>query len=162
MLTFENWTDQTDPEKPTQADLPMLPDGRHAAQINYVAVKTETWAQNQLNPQGTIILLGIDVPNHKRVWESVPIDRRSKLEALCRSAGVARPTPPDPWDEDQLKGKWVSIETVVRMSKAGREFVAVERFHGDKQPLPDFPERPKATKPKAERPEDLTPDDIPF
>lgn len=161
MLTFESWqTDDTSGEKPAQADLPMLPDGRHAGEINYVAIKTAKWAENQLNVDGTYILLGIDVPNYKRVWESVPVDRRAKIEAVCRSAGVARPTPTDPWDENQLKGQWVSIETVIGIGKSGKEYVRVERFHGDKKPLPATPPRP--AKPAKEPAEDQFPDDIPF
>jgi hypothetical protein len=161
MLTFDSWaTDESNGEKPAQADLPMVPDGRHAGEINYVAIKTAKWAENQLNVEGTYILLGIDVAGFKRVWESVPVDRRAKVEAVCRSAGVARPTPPDPWDEDQLKGKWVSIETVVGIGKSGKEYVRVERFHGDKKPLPDLPTRP--AKPAKQPAEDQFPDDIPF
>lgn len=161
MLTFDSWaTDESQGDKPAQADLPMLPDGRHAGEINYVAIKTAKWCENQLNAEGTYILLGIDVPGYKRVWESVPVDRRAKIEAVCRSAGVAKPTPPDPWDEEQLKGQWVSIETVVGIAKSGKEYVRVERFHGDKKPLP--PEQPKAKRPAKEPVEDQFPDDIPF
>jgi hypothetical protein len=161
MLTFDSWaTDESNGEKPAQADLPMLTDGRHAGEINYVAIKTAKWCENQLNAEGTFILLGIDVPGYKRVWESVPVDRRAKIEAVCRSAGVAKPTPPDPWDEEQLKGQWVSIETVVGIAKSGKEYVRVERFHGDKKPLPT--EQPKAKRPAKEPVEDQFPDDIPF
>lgn len=161
MLTFDSWqTDDTSGERPAQADLPLLPDGRHAGEINYVAIKTAKWCENQLNVDGTYILLGIDVPNYKRVWKSVPVDRRAKIEAVCRSAGVPRPTPTDPWDESQLKGQWVSIETVIGIGKSGKEYVRVERFHGDKKPLPATPPRP--ANPAKEPVEDQFPDDIPF
>jgi hypothetical protein len=113
----------------------MLPDGTHVAEIKWAGIQAKEWAKRDGNPDGQVLTVKLEVSaKYKPVWESIPCQQRGRIEQLCRSARVDPPA--GDWDEGQLKGQCVSIETVLALSKAGNEFVKVVTWKPGPEQLP--------------------------
>lgn len=113
----------------------MLPDGTHVAEIKWAGIQAKEWAKRDGNPDGQVLTVKLEVsPKYKPVWESIPCQQRGRIEQLCRSARVDPPA--GDWDEEQLKGKLVTVGTVLALSKAGNEFVKVSAWKPGPEQLP--------------------------
>jgi len=109
-----------------------------------------------------VLTVKIVVPNYKPQWESIPCHFFGKVAALCSAAGVTPPSKTSPqWDETQLVGRSVAIETLLAVSKAGNEYVKVSRItaatKAEPAPAAKAPQRRTSQSTK-----ELPEDDIPF
>tara|TARA_Y100001973_G_C5201484_1_gene338043 strand:- start:1223 stop:1696 length:474 start_codon:yes stop_codon:yes gene_type:complete len=157
MITFD-WTMEDD--EPAYGSQPMLPDGKHVAKIAYVKCKTADWCKGERNPDGSYLLLGLDVTGHARVWDSIPINRKARVQAVCLAAKVPLPTPDAEWDELTLLDEYVTINSELRTSsKSNKEYVAIRSY--DARQEEKKPTKSRAVKKKQEE-VDVAPDDIPF
>lgn len=162
-----NWDAFADDSAPAAAENDALcPEGTHVGTIGWAKVQPKDWAKNaKANPEGLCLTVRIDVkPGIKAVFESIPCQRRGAIEALCRSARVDPPA--GQWDEQTLVGQAVTFESVIALSKQGRDYVKIEKF----KPNADLPpaavlERPAAKRTatqKADAASGASNDDIPF
>lgn len=116
----------------------MVPDGRHTGEIVDAKVKSLPFLKNDKNPDGRGIVVTIAIPKYAPIESIIPANFRGKVEALCRAAGVPLPARGQEWSEECLIGRTVTVETVLAVSKAGRDYVRVDRWHASpSQPLPD-------------------------
>ena len=159
--------------QPTQAapvddrDRPLVPDGRHTATIVWAGEQARDWAKCDDNPTGAVLTVKLDFGQQWRPqWESIRGHWRGAIEAVCRAARVEAPTSGEDWDVKQLLGQVVAIDTVLAVSKAGREYVRVDKWHAGAAPLPveirKAPARTPARKAAAEFKAANGDDDIPF
>lgn len=109
--------------------LPMVPAGRHSGTIVDAKWKRVTWNVSDANKDGLSLVLTVSVRNHQPVEAIIPAHFRGKLEAICKSAGVTAPVRGVDWHEQTLMDRPVVIETVQAVSKSGREYVRVEKWH---------------------------------
>ena len=140
----------------------LCPEGRHTATVVWCGIQAKEWAKNPSNEEGHVLAVKLDVKaGIKAVWESIPCHQRGKIEALCRAAGVEPPR--GDWDEQTLKGRTLSFESVLAISKKGNDFVKIERFLPGPEPLPASMRAPANRTPlqKADAVAAST-DDIPF
>ena len=157
MITFD-WTMQDDE---VGDELPMLPNGKHVAKINYVRLKQADWCKSSRNEAGNYLLLGIDVNGYQRIWDSIPVDKKARIQAVCLAAKVALPKPNEEWDELSLIGEFVTLNSESRTSnKSGREYVAIKGY--DTRPENKKPVAKSRAVKKKEEEVDVAPDDIPF
>lgn len=150
-----------------EADLPILPDGPHVGEIKVSLIKQYDWAKHETNPNGECLTVKIAVSGYRPIWESVPCHYAGKVAALCRSARVEPPSKANPkFDENCLVGQFVTIETLLAISKKGNEFVKVERFKPSTPPLPEAVKKSaprKTATQKVDAPaKEVADDDIPF
>jgi hypothetical protein len=166
----ELWTDDpTIDPKPTGDDLPMCPDGEHAGEITKAKRKDLKFMVKPDNPRGTSLVLEVEVSNYRPVEAIVPAQMRWLIESVCRAASVNIPVRGEEWDEEQLVGRQVRIDTVYGLAKSGREYVRVEKWLKGPDPLPEpkpaaikaTPKRTPAAKVEAAG-QGGEPDDIPF
>lgn len=151
-------------------NLPLLPDGTHTGEITEAREKRLKFMEGDKNPDGLALVLTIDVSKYQQVQAIVPANYRGKIEAIARAAGVAIPVRGQEWDEQQLVGRTVTVETVLAVSKKGTEYVRVERWlPSPSKPLPaevakrQPPARSQSQKAHREFTANAqTPDDIPF
>lgn len=131
-----NW-DQfaaTEDEAPA-GDEQLCPEGTHVATIGWSKVQPKDWAKTKSNPDGMCLTVRLDIKKGiKAVFDSIPCDRRGSIEALCRSARIDPPR--GDWDEGDLVGQVVTVETVLAVSKQGRDFVKVTSYKPGPAPLP--------------------------
>lgn len=152
-----------------EKDRPLLPEGTHTVSIVWAGEQVRDWAKHEKdNPAGTVLSVKLDCgPKWQPVWESIRTHWRGAIEALCRSARVAPPTSGQEWSEKDLVGQWVTIETVNAISKAGREYVKIEKWragppiNGETVKVETRAARTPAAKVKASAPA-IGSDDIPF
>ena len=113
-----------------EKDRPLLPEGTHTVSIVWAGQQLRDWAKHDPdNLAGAVLTVKLDCgPKWQPVWESIRIHWRGAIEALCRSARVAPPSSGVDWSEQQLVGQFVTIETVNAISKAGREYVKIEKW----------------------------------
>lgn len=160
-----NW-DQfgTAEDERATGDEQMCPEGTHAATIGWSKVQPKEWAKTKANPDGMCLTVRLDIKKGiKAVFDSIPCDRRGSIESLCRSARVEPPR--GDWDEGDLVGQAVTVETVIAVSKAGRDYVKVAKYKPGPAPLPaEVRERANRTPTqKADAAASVaTHDDIPF
>jgi hypothetical protein len=161
-----NWDDFADTSE-TQSDAgaeQLCPEGTHVATIGWVKIQPKDWAKGKNNPEGQCLTVRLDFSKEiKSVFDSIPCDRRGSIEALCRSARIEPPR--GDWDETQLKDHAVTVETVIAVSKAGRDYVKVERYKPNADPLPKaVAERTvnRTATQKADAASGASGDDIPF
>lgn len=149
--------------------LPRLPDGRHTGEIVEAREKVLEFMKSDKNPTGLSLIVTVDVSRYDPVESIIPSNFRGKIESIATAAGVPVPVRGQDWDEQQLVGRTVTIETVQAVAKTGREYVRVEKWHpSPSKPLP--PEVAKRQPParsqtqKAHRAftENAAADDIPF
>lgn len=159
-----NWDSFGDDATRDTAGDQLCPEGRHTAIIVWCGIQTKEWAKGANNEGGHVVVVKLDVkPGIKPVWESIPCHQRGKVEALCRAAGVEPPR--GEWDEQVLKDRAVSFESVLAISKAGNDFVKIEKFFPGPEPLPAAMRAPANRTPKQKADAVAaagTNDDIPF
>ena len=164
------WDDFTGLEETADGSEPevICPEGEHVGTIDGVLLRTKDFARHATkNPEGKVLTVIIDVkPGIKKVWDDIPCDRLSVVQALCASAGVHPPSRGE-WDEKQLKGKAVRFESVIVLGKAGGEFVRVAKYLKGVDPLPKAVSARTPAKRTATQKADAaatagTGDDIPF
>lgn len=141
----------------------LCPDGTHVATIGWVKLQPKDWAKSATNEHGMCVTVRLDIGKGiKAVFDSIPCDRRGSVEALCRSARLDPPR--GEWDETQLKGQVVTVETVLALSKSGNDYVKVVKYKPNAEPLPkEVRDRPARTATqKADAASNAPSDDIPF
>lgn len=135
------------------AVLPASQSGKpHVGEIVKVSVvkKDYDWAKHaELNPQGKCLVLEVAVGNYKPVESTLPCHFTGKIAAMCRSARVHPPVRGEDWDEGQLLGKTVIVETVTVVSSRGTEYARVEKWIANAEPLPKEVAARPAAKPVA-------------
>jgi hypothetical protein len=162
-MRFDEYWDDNDVGA-TPDPLPMAPDGRHTGTIADVKVKDLSFIT--ANPKGTSLVITIAIRECQLVESIVPVNYRGKVEAICKAAGLPAPMPSEEWDEKQLIGRTVTVDTLQAVAKSGREYVQVNKWHTNpSQPLPP-PRSPAArastTKAAKAFKETAGSDDIPF
>lgn len=159
-----NWDDFADAGATAATSVEQLcPDGIHVAEIQSAREATKEWFKSERNPHGKCLTVRMKVRDGiKHVYHDIPADRRGMLEALCGAAGVALTR--GEWDEKQLEGRIVTIETALRVSKRGNEYVAVTQCTpGPELAKPEARARPARTQTqKADQASSAHHDDIPF
>lgn len=163
----EFWKEPAATHTEVVSNLPVVPDGTHVGQIKFVDVREKDRAKCDANPSGTVLLLLVEVSGYQAFFVDVPVHHRARIEAVCRSAGVEPPDPSLEWDERQLKGRTVTVETIHGIAeKTGRDYVRVERWKPGTKPLPaavrNAPTRSVAKKADAIVKAAGGDDDIPF
>jgi len=166
--------DETDDRPVTAVDensLPLVPDGTHVGEVKWCGFKDVDfdWAKAPNNPTGHCLRLKICVANYRPVWADIPCHFTGKVSAVCASARVEPPTKANPkWHEGDIVGKFVTIETVLKVSASGREYVRIDKW---KPGPPMLPKSVKAAEPAAAKQRattaqkitsQLPDDDIPF
>jgi hypothetical protein len=164
-----NW-DAFITEAANQADeaATLPPDGRHVGEI--VSARLEDvpfdWAKSENNPNGTCLVVFVEVPKFRQFKSSTPLHFSGKISALCASAAVTGPQRGTPIDTTlrSLEGRTVIVETALSVSGRGTEYVKVTKWIKNADPVPPAvkeraaPKRSQTAKANAE----LSPDDIPF
>lgn len=167
-MKFDRWWDSetSGHDQGGVAELTMCPNGKNAGEITKVDVKDKKFKQTMKNPDGTCLVLIVSVPGCQPVEALVPVDWRGMVEAVCRAAAITPPNGADDWDERQLVGRQVVIETVQGIGKNGREYVGIEKWHRGPDPLPEeIKKRSPARSQTAKAAQAFTegdPDAIPF
>jgi hypothetical protein len=157
------WPDDEQDSKPA-ADLPMPADGRHAGEI--VRVRAESFSfMERHGAGGRSLAIDVQIPKCRIVESIVSAAWRWKIGEICRAARVTPPARGEDWDEQQLVGRQVVIETVVGLRKDGTEYCRVDKWHPQQEPGPKVetaaaPPALAATKRRKPAAEDG--DDIPF
>lgn len=128
------WTD--DEEQDQGGDLPMCPDGEHAAEIVSAKWKDLKFMVKPGNPQGTSLVLGVEVRGHRPIEAIIPATMRWLIESVCRAASIPLPVKGQDWDCEQLLERQVRVKTVFVIAKSGREYVQVDKWIAGPEPLP--------------------------
>jgi hypothetical protein len=159
-MNFDRWWPQDDDGTAT-ADAPFVPDGEHVAKIVGVEWKDLKFKVEDRNPDGTCLVVKLEVTGFQRIEDLVPVHWRGKIEAVCRAASQPVPVRGEEWDEKTLVGQFVRISTVQGVAKSGREYVRIDTWIPGREPVPEaIRKAPKRAATKA-RPEGGE-DDIPF
>lgn len=156
------WTDDRASSEP----LPLAADGRHTGEITSAKEKRLDFMKSDQNRDGTSLVVTVEIPKAQPIESIVPCHFRGKVEALCRAAGVALPANGEDWDEQVLVGRTVTVETTHAVSKSGKEYVRIDRWHpSPSKPLPKSaaPARSQTAQAHREFTSNATNgDDIPF
>lgn len=160
-MNFDQWWADDEGQV---ADKPPLTPGGHNGQIVRVKTKPLSFMVDDKNPDGTSLVLGVDVTGYQELEVIVPAHWRALLTAICRAARVAPPQRGEDWDEQQLVGQYVAIECEATTSKSGREYTRVAKWLPQAAPPPA---NSKAAAPRVQpdrraKVKAADPDDIPF
>lgn len=137
------WDDEFDGDN--GGTLPLVPEGRHTGEIVKAQEKRLKFMEGERNPDGLSLVVTVDIPRYQQLEVIVPANFRGKIEAIARAAGVTLPVRGQEWDEQQLVGRTVTVETALAVSKKGTEYARVEKWlESPSKPLP-------ATKPAPAR-----------
>lgn len=166
-MRFDDWWPEDDEAAQTPAgNLPLAPEGRHTGEILSAEFKPLKFKVCPENQTGTCLVVKVGVPKAQPVEAIVPAQFRGLIERVCRAASVALPARDEDWDERQLVGRTVTIETVHGVGKTGREYVRIDKWHRGPDPLPEAvkraPARSQTAKAHKEFTETASADDIPF
>lgn len=148
--------------------LPMLPDDTHVAEITAAWIEPVDfdWAKSATNTEGKCLKLALEKNGFRQFEATVPCHFTGKVEAICRAARVDAPARGVDWDEKQLKGRVVAVETKQAVSQRGREYVRIEKWLPGPEQLPkavrETPARKPAAKAAAAFKEQANADDLPF
>jgi hypothetical protein len=163
-VNFDQWWDADDSPAPA-GDLTMCPDGRHTGEITKALFKDLKFKVSDQNRAGTSLVLEVQIPGHYPVEAIIPAQYRGLVEAVCRAARVDAPARGEDWDETQLVGQVVTIDTVLGVGKTGKEFIRIDKWHSGPPTVPKAvkatPARTSAAKVEAAG-QGGSPDDIPF
>lgn len=111
--------------------------GRHTGEIVDAKAKRLKFMESDANPDGTSIVVTLALPHSQPVEAIIPANYRGRIEAVARAAGVPLPVRGQDWDESQLIGRTVTVETLQAVSRGGKQYVRVEKwFPSPSQPLP--------------------------
>ena len=164
-----NWAEfaAADTAGPVGQALPLLADGTHVGEIVEVSIAEKPWCKAEIvNERGKSLVIVVSVRGHRDVEVTIPCHWGGKVDAVCRAARVQPPAAAE-WDEQQLVGKVVSIDTLQATSGKGTEYVRIEKWLPGPAPLPAAAApAPKPTRPPAKKADAAAkaaaPDDIPF
>lgn len=157
-MRFDEGWDDDDGGQDT-GSLPKLADGTHTGEIVDAKSKRLKFMESDKNPRGDSLIVTVDVRGYQPLECIIPATFRGKVEAVARAAGVTLPTRGEEWDERQLIGRTVTIETVLAVSKKGTEYVRVEKWR--ESPSKPLPPASPAVRRQAPAPLPAN-DDIPF
>lgn len=115
---------------------PLVPAGRHSAEIIEAKERSFKFFQEAKNPSGAGLVVVLSVTGCQAIETKTPIHFRGKIEAICRAARVPLPVPGEDWDERSLVGRMVVIETAQAARKDGSQYVQVQKWHAGPDPLP--------------------------
>jgi hypothetical protein len=155
-MRFENWHRSAEPED-SMARIPE--DGRHQATITSAREAKKKWLQRDKNPDGRCLDVRMDVAGWA-VEHAIPDSLTWKVEELCRAAGVPAPEPGEDWDEGQLVGRTVTIDTLQAVSPSGTAYVRVQKYIAAEPKATSQPAAAKRSRPVP--PPAPADDDIPF
>ena len=169
-MNFDTWWNWD--EEPRQTDTShtqRLPDGTHTGDIVHAEIKDLSFKVTDDNASGTSLVVRWSRHGYYPVEAIAPVTWRGMIEAICRAAGVAPPQRGQEWDERSLIGQVATIDIENAVSKAGKEFQKVTRWHASpRKPVAAepakkrAPARTPAAKANAEFKERADADDIPF
>lgn len=145
------------------SSLPLVPEGTHTGEIVDAVSKRLPFFKNDRNKNGDGLVVFVDVRGYRTMECPIPVTFRGKIEAVARAAGVPVPVRGEDWDEKQLIGRTVTVETIQAVSGKGTQYARVERWHeSPSKPLP--PERKPAARTPLQKADaaSATTDDIPF
>lgn len=112
-------------------------DGRHTGEIVDAKIKRLEFMKSDANRDGASIVVTVSLPNAQPVESIIPVNYRGRIEAVARAAGVSLPARGQDWDESQLIGRTVTVETLQAVAKSGKQYVRVEKWlPSPSQPLP--------------------------
>ena len=166
MIEFDEWWADGDEggQKDANADLPWPNDGEHPGEI--VRVRDETFEfMERHGAGGRCLAVDVKIKKARRLEALVSVTWRGKISEICRAARVHPPVKGEPWDEQQLVGRQVIVETVLGIAKSGREYCRIERWVPMSDPLPKVetrPAPPAAVTAATRKPAQAVEDDIPF
>jgi len=126
MVKFDDYWDFAD-EAPAGDGLPMPEDGIHPGKISRVRVQEFPFME-QFSPKGRSIAIEVEIGGCSSVEAIIPVTFRSKIVAACQSAGVPSPKRGEDWNQEQLLGRRVRVETVRKIPPSGNEYARVERW----------------------------------
>ena len=156
----EGWDDDG---RDDGAPLPMLPEGTHTGEIVDAKGKRLKFMERDSNPSGDTLELTVDIRGYRPLGCLIPATFRGLVEAVARSAGVPIPVRGEEWNEKQLIGRTVTVDTVQVVSAKGKQYARVEKWHeSPSKPLP--PERKPAARTPLQKADAAAAsnDDIPF
>lgn len=159
-MKFEDYWPEDDAPAGT-TDLPLCPDGTHTGEIIQAKAKRLEFMKRDGNADGACLVIVVDVPNAQPVETIIPATFRGKIEAVARAAGVPAPGRSDDWDEQQLVGRMVTIETVLAVSKKGTDYVRIEKWLPSPSKKIDAPKPASLATGRRAAPQPAG-DDIPF
>jgi hypothetical protein len=117
-----DWGDFPEDAKPQAREC--LPPGFHFGVIELVEEKPG-WRVTERNASGDCLSIWVDVERdgkRHRLFATVATNWLQKLAQIAASAGVPGPVRGEPvWDEQQLVGSRVYVETGTYEAKAGRD-----------------------------------------
>jgi hypothetical protein len=129
MMRFDDYWPEDDDEVEAHGPRQPVPDGTHNGRISAVQLVTQPWAVGDTNPSGDCLEVTVDVGTaYYTLRETVPLHWRGKLGAICDAARVPAPQRGVDWDESELEGCTVNVETAAAMSKAGKEYVRIAKW----------------------------------
>lgn len=162
-MRFDNvWMDD---DKAEGGNLPLAPEGTHTGEIISAKEKRLQFMQSDKNPDGLALVVVIDIPRYQQVECITPANYRGKLEAIARAAGIPLPSRDGDWDEKQLEGRTVTVQTLQAVSKKGTQYVRVEKWLPSPSQLQSKsapPARSQAAKAHKAFTANAASDDIPF
>lgn len=168
-MRFDDYFDDRD----NRAALPLLPESApgkpHIGTVIGAIEKRidQPWAKSDKNQSGVCLVLTVDVDKFAPFEATIPAHYTAKVAAVCRSARVPAPVAGEDWDESQLIGRVVTFESVVAVSARGTEYVRVNKWLPNGDPVPTPVAKPKpaartATKKADAASANVPSDDIPF
>lgn len=165
MIEFDEWwSDGDEGGQQDATDFPWPNDGEHAGEI--VRVRDEKLQfMERHGADGRCLAIDVQIPKARRLEALVSVTWRGKIGEICRAARVHQPAKGEPWDEQQLVGRQVVVETVLGIAKSGREYCRIERWVAMPDPLPKVetrPAPPAAVTAAKRKPAQAVEDDIPF
>lgn len=168
MMRFDDyWPEDSDEAEATGPRQP-VPDGTHNGRISRVQLVTKDWAISDTNSAGDCLEITVDVgASYYTLRETLPLHWRGKLGAICDAARVPAPQRGVEWDETQLEGCTVNVETATAMSKAGKEYTRISKWRvsGDgpiERPAAKRASKKAAPRTQAARVMEDFDDDVPF
>lgn len=155
----EFWTDEAEAATAEYDARPWPADGRHSGTIKVAEVKDLPFKKSDKNPTGKSLVVKVAIKGCRWVETIIPVQMRSLVEKVLRSARVAGSAGPD----DLLDAE-VQVETTVGVSaKSGKEFCNVEFLPGPPGIAPTRVERAVAPPSRpSTKPQLAADDDIPF
>jgi hypothetical protein len=167
MIQFDDfWPDDEELDGQPTADLPWPADGRHAGEI--VRVRDENFPfMERHGAEGRSLAIDVRIPKARQLESIISVTWRGKIAEVCRAARIRPPAKGENWDEKQLVGRQVVVETVMKLAPAtGREYCRIEKWYPQAEPpakVETAAAAPAAAATNRRRPEPAgVEDDIPF
>jgi len=165
MMRFDDYWDEDDEGAEDAGQRQRVPDGTHNGRITKVALVSKEWARKEKNENGDCLEITVDVgSSYWPLRETIPVNWRGKLGVVCDAARVPQPQRGMDWDETQLEGCTVNVETTTAMSKSGSEYVRVAKWRTSADGPIERPAKRASAKPKTASAKVMESfdDDVPF